>query len=161
LVDLGPHRLKGLGAPERIRALRGPGVSAPPPVTDCPYRGLLAFEASDRAYFFGREVVAAEILTRLQPGLVAVVGASGSGKSSILRAGVAGAVLAGELAEVDRVTVITPGEEPRFDVPDGALVVVDQFEELFTVCDDDRRRDDFIAAVLVHDGPVAIGMRAD
>ena len=55
LVDLGPHRLKGLGAPERIHALAGPGVSTPPSAGECPYRGLLAFEPDDRAFFFGRE----------------------------------------------------------------------------------------------------------
>src|SRR5215207_4376639 len=44
LVDLGPHRLKGLGAPERIHALAGPGVRTPLSAGDCPYRGLLAFE---------------------------------------------------------------------------------------------------------------------
>ena len=64
LVDLGPHRLKGLAAPERIRALRGPGVDAPRPVTDCPYRGLLAFEAEDREFFFGREDVVDDLLAR-------------------------------------------------------------------------------------------------
>ena len=64
LVDLGPHRLKGLGAPERIFALAGPGVDAPPPVTDCPYRGLLAFEADDERFFFGREAVVADLVAR-------------------------------------------------------------------------------------------------
>ena len=48
LVDLGPHRLKGLAAPERIHAVKGPGVSAPLAGTECPYRGLLAFEPEDR-----------------------------------------------------------------------------------------------------------------
>ena len=79
LVDLGPHRLKGFGAPERIRALSGPGLDAPLPVTECPYRGLLAFQAEDREFFFGREEVVRDLLARLAPGrLVAVVGASGS-----------------------------------------------------------------------------------
>src|ERR1700683_3330128 len=62
LVDLGPHRLKGVAAPERIHALKGPGVEAPLPATECPYRGLLAFEPEDREYFFGREDVVAELV---------------------------------------------------------------------------------------------------
>ena len=89
LVDLGPHRLKGVGAPERIHALAGPGVRTPLSAADCPYRGLLAFEPDDRAFFFGREDGRrASSIGRLAPGrLLAVVGASGSGKSSVLRAG--------------------------------------------------------------------------
>jgi class 3 adenylate cyclase/tRNA A-37 threonylcarbamoyl transferase component Bud32 len=54
LVDLGPHRFGGLAAPERIHALAGPGLTTPPSVAECPYRGLLAFEPDDSAFFFGR-----------------------------------------------------------------------------------------------------------
>src|SRR4029453_19237988 len=61
LVDLGPHRLRGLRQPERVFALAEPGVSAPLPATECPYRGLEAFEAADRRFFFGREDVVAEL----------------------------------------------------------------------------------------------------
>jgi WD40 repeat protein len=95
--------------------------------------------------------------------LVAVVGASGSGKSSVLRAGLIGAVRAGEVAGVERAHLMTPGAAPRRVLEDGRseLVVVDQFEELFTLCDDAGRRHAFIAALLEVGGPVAIGMRAD
>ena len=55
LVDLGPHRLKGSARRERIHALAGPGVRTPLSAAECPYRGLLAFEPDDRAFFFGRE----------------------------------------------------------------------------------------------------------
>ena len=48
LVDLGLYRFARLGARERVLALAGP-ASAPLPATECPYRGLLAFEADDRA----------------------------------------------------------------------------------------------------------------
>jgi class 3 adenylate cyclase/WD40 repeat protein/tRNA A-37 threonylcarbamoyl transferase component Bud32 len=164
LVDLGPHRLKGFAAPERIRALKAPGLRTPLPVTDCPYRGLLAFEPEDRVFFFGREEVGRELIGRLAAGrLVAVVGASGSGKSSVLRAGVVAAVLAAEVPGINDAIVLTPGDEPRLDVADrpGRLVVVDQFEELFTLCDDETRRRVFIDALLALDCPVAIGMRAD
>jgi len=164
LVDLGPHRLKGVSAPERIRALKGPGIDAPLSATECPYRGLLAFEAGDRGFFFGREQVVADVIGRLAPArLLAVVGASGSGKSSVLRAGLLAAARAGEVTGIEDAVLSTPGTEPELDVPDdpGRLVVVDQFEELFTLCADAARRDTFIEGLLNRRGPVAIGVRAD
>ena len=98
LVDLGPYRLKGVSAPEHLHAVRGPGLTTPLAGGECPYRGLLAFEPADRRFFFGREDVVSDLARRLRPGrLLAVVGASGSGKSSVLRAGVVAAVLAGEV----------------------------------------------------------------
>jgi WD40 repeat protein len=59
--------------------------------------------------------------------------------------------------------LLTPGAEPRLDAPDEPtrLVVVDQFEELFTVCADVDRRERFIDALLRLRSAVAIGMRAD
>ncbi|MFL5956256.1 MAG: protein kinase domain-containing protein, partial [Solirubrobacterales bacterium] len=164
LVDLGPHRLRGLRAPERIQALKGPGISAPLPATESPYRGLLAFEPDDRRFFFGREEVVEEILTRLTVSRpLAIVGASGSGKSSVLRAGVAGTVLAGEVDSVERARILTPGAEPKLEVTDDPreLVVVDQFEELYTLCEDPARRDAFIDGLLALSSPVVIGVRAD
>ena len=111
LVDLGPHRLRGLARAGADPRAEGPGrSSAPLPAGECPYRGLLAFEPDDRRFFFGREEVVDEILARLAPGrLLAVIGASGSGKSSVLRAGVVGAVLAGEVEGVERARILTPG----------------------------------------------------
>jgi WD40 repeat protein/class 3 adenylate cyclase/tRNA A-37 threonylcarbamoyl transferase component Bud32 len=164
LVDLGPHRLQGIGAPERIHALTGPGVRTQPAAADSPYRGLLAFEAADRALFFGREGIVAELIDRVAPGrLLAVVGASGSGKSSVLRAGLLAAARAGEIAAIDDAILLTPGAEPHLDVPDEPtrLIVVDQFEELFTSCDDAERRERFVEALLRLRCAVAIGMRAD
>jgi WD40 repeat protein/class 3 adenylate cyclase/tRNA A-37 threonylcarbamoyl transferase component Bud32/energy-coupling factor transporter ATP-binding protein EcfA2 len=164
LVDLGPHRLKGLAAPERIRALKGPGVDAPLSASECPYRGLLAFEADDREFFFGRERVVADMLARLASGrLLAVVGASGSGKSSVLRAGVLAAVQASEVSGLNRTSLLTPTAEPALGVPDepDRLVVVDQFEELFTVCQDADRRLAFIDELLNLRCVVVIGVRAD
>jgi hypothetical protein len=92
-----------------------------------------------------------------------VLGASGSGKSSVLRAGLLAAAHAGEVAGIDDAALLTPGAEPRLDVPDEPtrLVVVDQFEELFTVCADAELRDRFIDALLRLRCAVAIGMRAD
>src|SRR3984885_11958211 len=160
LIDLGPHRLRGLGKPEHVHAVKAPGIGAPLAATDCPYRGLLAFEPEDRAYFFGREAVVRELIERLRPGgLVAVVGASGSGKSSLLRAGLLAAVRAGEVAVIERVVLVTPGASPRLDVEDdpAQLVVVDQFEELFTLCEDPDRRQAFIDSLLAGRGAGGVG----
>ncbi|HYI17135.1 MAG TPA: protein kinase [Solirubrobacteraceae bacterium] len=164
LVDLGPDRLHGRSGPERIHAVKGSGISAPLPASKSPYRGLLAFEPGDRRFFFGREQVVEEIVARLAPGrLLTIVGASGSGKSSVLRAGVAGAVLAGQVEGIDRARVITPGAEPRLGVTDDPreLLVVDQFEELYTLCEDAGSRAAFIDRLLALASPVVIGVRAD
>ena len=164
LVDLGPHRLSGSAPRERIRALEGPGVSTPLAATECPYRGLPAFEPADRRFFFGREQEVAEIISRLAPGkLLAVVGASGSGKSSLLRAGVVAAVRAGDVAGLSHASLLTPGSAPVLGVDDAPdrVVVIDQFEEIFTLCDDPVLRRAFVDALLAVEGPVAIGVRAD
>ncbi|MBH0776469.1 caspase, EACC1-associated type [Nocardia bovistercoris] len=82
------------GPPEPVD--RG-GVSEP----RCPYRGLEAFTAVDTGYFFGRDDMVAAVLQRLvdrqDEGPVAVIGRSGSGKSSLLQAGVLPAIHAGGL----------------------------------------------------------------
>src|SRR3954465_15238842 len=56
-----------------------------------PYPGLSPFQAEDAAVFFGRDDKIAEVLRHLDPRVprsVAVIGASGTGKSSLVRAGV-------------------------------------------------------------------------
>lgn len=54
----------------------------------CPYRGLQAFGEEDAQYFYGREVVVQQLISDLaQKSFIAVVGASGSGKSSVVQAG--------------------------------------------------------------------------
>ena len=153
LVDLGPHRLRGVRDTEQVFAIAAPGISTPKPATECPYPGLLPFQPDDRELFFGREEVAGELLRRVRGrGFVAVVGGSGSGKSSVLRAGVLPAFGPGE--------VMTPGEHPS--VPDVAgLLVVDQFEEVFTRCDEEDVRTRFIDGLLAREQPVAIALRAD
>lgn len=66
-------------------------LPVPPPdfVPRNPYRGLSAFRATDRADFFGREMFVTELIKQIQldPRLLAVIGASGSGKSSVVMAG--------------------------------------------------------------------------
>ena len=64
----------------------------------CPYKGLATFDADDAEYFFGRERLVAELVARLVGApLLAVVGPSGSGKSSVVRAGLLPALAGGVL----------------------------------------------------------------
>jgi WD40 repeat protein len=64
-------------------------VPCPPaPLPPCPYQGLSAFQETDAAFFFGREELTEHLLTVVQQlPLVAVIGSSGSGKSSLVLAG--------------------------------------------------------------------------
>ncbi|WP_062353035.1 nSTAND1 domain-containing NTPase [Herbidospora yilanensis] len=138
--------------------LRGDEELIPLPADsgECPYRGLAAFQAADAAWFFGREALRdrlVELSDRLP--LVAVFGASGSGKSSLLRAGLVGARPGSVL--------VTPGEHPLAQVSaeTGVLLVVDQFEEVFTLCADEAERRAFVARLLEPGRRVVLGVRAD
>ncbi|MEU4244909.1 helix-turn-helix domain-containing protein [Actinoplanes sp. NPDC026619] len=140
-----------------------------------PYPGLRPFEAADAALFFGREAFLAAVLERLSAllesdishKLLFVVGASGSGKSSLLRAGVQPAVLDGALGDSWSVAIMVPGTDPvaaleqaLAGAEEPRLLIVDQFEELYTEAGADE---DFVAA-LAGLGPqtlVLAGMRAD
>src|SRR5919112_991130 len=56
----------------------------------CPYRGLLYFREEDASFFFGRDAAIADLLEAVQrQRFLAVVGDSGSSKSSVVRAGLA------------------------------------------------------------------------
>lgn len=164
IVELGAHTLRGIKRPEAIRAVVGRGLATAARTAECPYRGLLAFEAEDRDLFFGREEVLREVLSRIEPGgLLAVVGPSGSGKSSLVRAGVIAAVREGALPCARSARLLEPGARPLLALGDAEdeLLVVDQFEELYTQCDDAELRASFIDALLSRRGPVVIGLRAD
>ncbi|HGG56341.1 MAG TPA: protein kinase, partial [Nannocystis exedens] len=81
-----------------------------------PYRGLQAFQAEHRSLFFGRSAEVHSVLDRLRrDSFVVVAGDSGVGKSSLCRAGVIPAILAGELAtgKAWRAVTMTPGRYPR------------------------------------------------
>src|SRR5439155_25279102 len=92
----------------------GPGRHAPDPA-ESPYRGLASFDVDDAAVFFGRERLVAELISRLAgTNLLGVVGPSGSGKSSAVRAGLVPALASGVLPGSERwtIAVLRPGEHP-------------------------------------------------
>ena len=147
-------------------------LSRPPVGGDiCPFKGLASFEPSDVDYFFGRERLVAELVARLVGArFLAIVGPSGSGKSSVLRAGLlpalAGGVLPGS-AGWQR-WLLRPGARPLEELatvfssdaddplaasldalpPDARLVLaVDQLEELFTACRSDVERAAFVGTL--------------
>ena len=81
----------------------------------CPYKGLASFDREDAEYFFGREGLVAELVAHLVGApLLAVVGASGSGKSSVVRAGLLPALAGGVLPGSQHWSqaVIRPGAHP-------------------------------------------------
>ncbi len=133
----------------------------------CPYQGLMPYDVDDAESFFGREsdlLVCLDLLRR--SGSLSVVGPSGCGKSSLVRAGIAAA-----LRREGRTTVVmTPGEHPMrslVSAPDpatGYVLVVDQCEEVFSLCRDEGERSEFLAEVArrsVGPGTVVVAMRAD
>lgn len=125
----------------------------PSPGPTPPYVGLRAFEVADQAVFFGRDAVVTDLRERVERGgLVALVGNPGSGKSSVLRAGL--------LASVDG-RVRTPGARLLAVPPGDDLLVVDQLEELFTLGAAEEQRTAFLDGLLERSGPVVVGIRAD
>ncbi|GAA2363134.1 hypothetical protein GCM10010404_16500 [Nonomuraea africana] len=111
-----------------------------------PYKGLEAFGTADAALFFGRERLVETLVRRLDdPAPLIVTGASGSGKSSLLRAGLVPALR--QRAAGASVAVVTPGEPILQDVD---VLVIDQFEEAFTE-----------GVLPAFAGQVVIGVRAD
>jgi WD40 repeat protein len=149
--------------------LVAPGLSIPPRAGTCPYRGLIAFQPEDGDVFFGREEIVSTTLERcLERGFVAVVGASGSGKSSLVRAGL---IPAFRRARDGAVAVITPGSTPGEALSAAvgplapSLLVVDQFEEAFTLCPDVASRVRFFDALIdLHESestPIVVALRAD
>jgi WD40 repeat protein len=145
----------------------------------CPYKGLARFEAADAANFFGRERLVAELVAHLaESPLLAVVGPSGSGKSSLVRAGLLPALAAGLLPGDERwhPDILCPGPHPARELSRGLqgagqaedeprIVFVDQFEETFTAGADRGEQEEFIGRLLeLVDRPataVVLAIRAD
>lgn len=160
----------------------------------CPYKGLNYFEEVDADLFVGREALTEKLVERIfstlgnleerEPRFLAVVGASGSGKSSLLRAGLVPALRWDKKSAEWHIHTITPtahpleslaigltedqetvsvaadlmdnmAQDPRSlhlfasrrlaaDKNNFLLLVIDQFEELFTLCHSERERASFI-----------------
>ncbi|KAA0018479.1 nSTAND1 domain-containing NTPase [Antrihabitans cavernicola] len=144
---------------DAVRRLRqAPGGK--PGDTSCPYRGLEAFQEQDAELFFGRAELAADLTDRVLsadgPRMIVVIGASGSGKSSLLRAGLVPALARREVTAC----VTSPGEHPSVVEP-ADVVVYDQFEEVWSLCRDDAERRTFLDALAKAAPVVVIGLRAD
>jgi WD40 repeat protein len=157
-----------------------------------PYKGLRPFTEADARDFFGRGELTQRLVARFRdagPGsrFLAVVGPSGSGKSSVVRAGLVPAVRHGGLGDPEHrfIAEMSPGAHPIEELeaallriavrpttrlrdmldtgsrgllqavdllaPDDAevLLVVDQFEEVFTLCADERERERFLESLRV------------
>ncbi len=158
---------------ERLARFGGAEDRPDEPVA-CPYKGLAPFDRDDAEYFFGREELVAELVAHVVgASLLAVVGPSGSGKSSVVRAGLLPALADGVLSGSHNWTqaVIRPGAHPVRELRlatrglaphERSVLVVDQFEELFTACGDERERAEFAAALArFRGGVVVVVVRAD
>ena len=146
-----------------------------------PYKGLLFFEEVDAELFFGREALVARLAEHVldlkldaTSRFLAVVGASGSGKSSLVRAGVAVALRQGGW----QVYVFAPNDSPLRQLEanlnssqasrtEQVLILVDQFEEVFTLCHDELERSAFIEKLIdtaqdpTNKTTVVVALRAD
>ncbi|MCM8664678.1 SUMF1/EgtB/PvdO family nonheme iron enzyme [Accumulibacter sp.] len=81
----------------------------------CPYRGLRFFREEDAGFFFGRDADAKTLLAALEGHrMVGVVGASGSGKSSLVRAGLIPKLRRGASGHTWQIAVMMPGSRPYF-----------------------------------------------
>ncbi|MFE5091685.1 hypothetical protein ACFRCI_15075 [Streptomyces sp. NPDC056638] len=183
----------------RNRAYRdAPGPEdAPPADVPCPYPGMESFRAEDSGYFHGRDALTESLLAAVKtsvPGPLLLIGASGVGKSSLLRAGLIARLESDEeewpvfllpapgprpmsqLAELWAGYTDRPLEEVRAALGEGRLapplpghrpcrlLVVDQFEEVFTRCQDDEERARFISVLTKQEpgGPrIVVSLRAD
>ena len=182
LIDYWLTRLDRAAVPFDDATLVDFDESLAPELPDdrCPYVGLEAFREKDRTNFFGRAETVDKALSMLaQHRFLAAIGPSGSGKSSIILSGVLPA-LKDAHPDWRFAPVFCPGSEPvknleaavaaanaltteaTSDAP--LVVVVDQFEELFTLTEDVKARGAFvekIVSVVQENGVVVVTMRED
>ncbi|MDZ8069703.1 MAG: caspase family protein [Nostoc sp. DedQUE08] len=126
-----------------------------------PYRGLYAFESEQAQYFCGRDEAVRTLILRLaESRFLAVIGYSGSGKSSLVKAGLLPQLKGDRLPGSSQwaIASFTPGEHPLGKLVDilaqqqqqnqPQLLFIDQFEEIFTLCQDDEERKAFIRLIV-------------
>jgi hypothetical protein len=157
-------------------------------VVVCPFKGLAFFDVGDAEYFYGREQIVDDLVSRLAVGpFIGLVGSSGGGKSSILRAGLVSALARGVLPGSAgwRLLLLRPGEHPVAELKrvlgtgdiaeavaslqpgERIALAVDQLEEVFTACQDAEERavflDTLVRAALDPDrrAVVIVALRAD
>ncbi|MGK7887321.1 MAG: caspase family protein [Crocosphaera sp.] len=164
---------------------------------ECPYRSLSYFRDTpeDATFFWGRSQLTNNLIKRVQESrFIAVLGASGSGKSSLLRAGLLYQLKLGQaIAESNLWTYLTPfspTENPLKELNDvlvapsltfakdkdkkskfstneerKIIMIIDQFEECFTMCDETTRQAFFDRLIELLDEHknlhIIIGMRSD
>ncbi|MFW2340418.1 MAG: BTAD domain-containing putative transcriptional regulator, partial [Acidimicrobiia bacterium] len=172
-----------------------------------PFQGLRPFTEDEAGRFFGRDRLVAEVVRRIAEGdrLIAMVGPSGSGKSSAVRAGLIPSIRKGAVSGSDQwlIAHMLPGADPfielegallrsTLDAPNSLadqlqtseglrraalrllpsessrlLLVVDQFEELFTLVEDHQDRQRFLDCLVDAIGDaygrivVVVTLRAD
>jgi WD40 repeat protein/DNA-binding SARP family transcriptional activator len=158
----------------QLQTLRSDPVLPTPGVS--PYRGLCFFDESDAPLFFGREALSVRLVSRVaevalsSAPQLAVVGASGSGKSSLVRAGVT-PLLRKAGWDVDMITPTTHPltalqasrvwSQPANRSSCQHLLIIDQFEELFCLCRTEGEREAFLEWVFELNRPVLFVLRAD
>ncbi|MCU0498795.1 MAG: protein kinase [Anaerolineae bacterium] len=153
------------------------GTSTPFEVIRNPYKGLRPFDESDASDFFGRETIITQIVRHFQEErFLAVVGPSGSGKSSVVRAGVIPQIRKGAGYVITMMPSARPLEQLKnallsvavdpsdtltgllsarkdglqaalsdvLDIRAPILLVIDQFEEVFTLVNDESERAHFL-----------------
>ena len=134
--------------------------------TTCPWPGLTSYDVEDQESFCGRDTETAACLRLLhERGVLAVVGPSGSGKSSLLRAGIAASLK----ASGRQVHVMTPGRAGPTETDSierasiGTVLLIDQLEEVFApgVCPE--HRDAYLTALARRGGggELVVALRAD
>jgi WD40 repeat protein/energy-coupling factor transporter ATP-binding protein EcfA2 len=213
-VDLRPGIEDTRAFQSLINAIKGLPLGPERPTEQrddvCPYRGLQTFDEDHAEFFFGRDADIQRVIEKLkQTRFLAVVGPSGSGKSSLVRAGLLPALKRGVLPDSDtwKFRVFTPTAHPLTQlaanllrlypqeamhktldqmsadertlhlavslslaeaaVTERVVWVVDQFEEVFTLCQDRHEREQFINNLLyaasVPDGRcvILLTLRAD
>ena len=155
-------------------ALAALGKQPPAYKAECPFPGLSSFgDKKYHKFFFGRDELIRDLQHELaKDNFLAVIGTSGSGKSSVVLAGLIPQLKEEELSL--QWAYMTPGKEPLRQLKrrlerllkvseHHSILVVDQFEEVFTLCEDKTERVEFIEKLLNFAArrKVVITMRAD